>query len=147
MQYHPLLSSPSFDSPFSSCFSWLGPRNSPSPLRPPHCALSHSHPQSLLSQTSRFATQRPVLLPNSEEGFLISHRAFSLFWGQKEDFSSFFPRWCLQIPFLLFLLFFCLPLPASLTFTLNSSNFHLHSLLTEDLSLLACFSLSHLTQT
>lgn len=146
MQYHPLLSSPSFDSPFSSCFSWLGPRNSPSLLRLLHCALSHSHPQPLLSRTSSFAPQCPVLLPNSEEGFLISPRAFSLFWGQ-QDFSSFFPSWCLQIPFLLFLLFSSLPLPASLTFTLNSSNFHLHSLLTEDLSLLACFSLSHLTQT
>lgn len=63
MQYHPLLSSPSFDSPFSSCFSWLGPRNSPSPLRPPHCALSHSHPQSLLSQTSRFATSTSSFAP------------------------------------------------------------------------------------
>lgn len=68
---------------------------------------------------------------------------FLLFWGQK-DFYSFFPSWHPKIHFLLFLLFLYLPLPlpVSLTSALNSSNFNLHSLLTEDLFLLARFSLS-----
>ena len=105
---------------------------------------SSLHPASLPPTASSLETiQFCSPMPREASCSPLVGLCLLLFWGQ-QDAYSFFPGWCLKIRFSLFLLFLHLPLPlpVSLTFTLNSSNFNLHSLLTKDLSLLACFSLS-----
>lgn len=92
--------------------------------------------------TMILSPDNPVLLSNSNEELLLP--PYDLMFFPKLSFQDLFPSKSMsQNPLLGIpsVLAFASPFP--LTFTLNSSNFNLHWLLTEDLSLIAPFSLPH----